>query len=168
VRLSLIPVFLAVALSSGDGQSLTAALLFFGIAWGDQLDGLLARLTEQYSRLGALMDPLTDRLLIVSGAVVAYHFELLPRWALIVLAARELLMLAVTQVGLRLGMRLDITMTGRWAVWPLMGALSLCLIAEGWVADAMLYAGLGLTLAATVQYLAQGLRFLRGRPSTST
>ena len=93
VRLALIPVFLVVALSSDDGQDTLAAVLFAVIGWGDYADGIAARVTRQYSRLGALMDPVTDRLLVVSGVVVCWHFELLPRWALAVLAARELLML---------------------------------------------------------------------------
>ena len=65
------------------------------IAWSDYLDGMAARVTGQYSRLGALLDPLTDRLLVISGVVVCWHFELLPRWALAVLAARELFMLVL-------------------------------------------------------------------------
>ena len=57
------------------------------IAAGDYLDGFLARVTGQYSRMGALLDPLVDRLTILAGAVVCWHFELLPRWALALLAA---------------------------------------------------------------------------------
>ena len=71
------------------------------IGWGDYADGIAARVTRQYSRLGALMDPVTDRLLVVSGVVVCWHFQLLPRWALAVLAARELLMLALGRYGHR-------------------------------------------------------------------
>ena len=71
VRLALIPVFLVSAFQSGDGQGALPATLFAVIGWGDYADGIAARLTRQYSRLGALMDPLTDRLLVISGIVVA-------------------------------------------------------------------------------------------------
>ena len=170
LRLALLPVFLAVALGSGDGRDPVAAILFVAIAWGDQLDGLAARLTGQYSRLGALLDPLTDRALVICGVVVCWHFALLPRWALAVLVAREVAMLALTQAGMRAGMDLRINMVGRWAVWPVMGAIALALIAETWVAVALLYAGLALTLWATAIYVADGVRFLQGRhrPSSST
>lgn len=170
VRLALLPVFLAVALGSGDGRDAWAAALFFAIAWGDQLDGLVARLTGQYSRLGALLDPLTDRALVIAGVAVCWHFELLPRWALAVLAGRELAMLALTQVGLRTGMDLRINMVGRWAVWPVMLAIFLALIVETRVAEAALYVGLALTLWATAIYVGDGVRFLRARrpPSSST
>lgn len=166
-RLALLPVFLALALDSGDGRDALAALLFLAIAWGDQLDGFVARVTGQYSRLGALLDPLVDRGLVLAGAVVCFHFDLLPRWALLALAARELFMLALTRYGMRRGMDVSINMVGRWAVWPIMLAIFLALLVETWVDDAFLLVGLALTLWATALYVREGLRFSR-RPSTST
>lgn len=167
VRIALIPVFLVLALGSGDGRDTTATILFAFIAASDYLDGMLARVTGQYSRLGALLDPLTDRLLVLSGAVVAWDFELLPRWALAVLAARELFMLVLTRLAMSRGIDLNVNMLGRWAVWPTMGALGLAMIVETWVSDVLLYVGLALTLAATAQYVQDGLRALRAT-STST
>ncbi len=167
VRLGLIPVFLVLALDSGDGRDTTATILFAFVAATDWLDGMAARITGQYSRLGALLDPLTDRLLVISGAIVAWDFHLLARWALLVLAAREAFMLLLTQVALRRGIDLNVNMLGRWAVWPVMGALGLAMITETWVSNAMLYVGLAMTLAATALYLQDGLRALR-QGSTST
>jgi cardiolipin synthase len=87
-----------------------------------------------------------------------------------VLAARELLMLILTQFGLRRGIDLSVNWIGRWAVWPTMSALGLAMITETWVSEALLYVGLAMTLAATALYLQDGLRQLRAgaRPSTST
>jgi cardiolipin synthase len=167
VRLGLVPVFLAIALSSGDGRSTTAAVIFAVIGGTDYLDGMTARITGQYSRLGALLDPLTDRALVISGVVVAWKFELLPRWALAVLALRELLMLILTQVALRLDIDLKINMVGRWAVWPTMFSLFLVMLVDSWVCDALLYLGLALTLWATALYFRDGLQGLRARPSSS-
>ena len=160
-RLALVPVFLAVGLSSGDGRSGLAFVLFAIIAWSDYFDGMAARITGQYSRLGALLDPLTDRLLVVAGAIVAWNYETLPRWALAVLAAREALMLVLTQVALRRGLDINVTMLGRWAVWPVMSALALALVIESDVLNVVLYVGLAMTLAATVRYLQDGVRALR-------
>ena len=108
-RLALVPVFLVVGLSSGDGRSGLAFALFAFIAWSDYFDGMAARITGQYSRLGALLDPLTDRLLVVAGAVVAWHYETLPRWALAVLAAREVL-----NVVLYVGLAMTLAATARY------------------------------------------------------
>jgi cardiolipin synthase (CMP-forming) len=160
-RIALIPVFLVLALGSGDGRVASASIVYAVIGGTDYLDGLAARLTGQYSRLGVLLDPLTDRLLVVSGAVVCWHFELLPRWALAVLAGRELFMLAVTQAGLRRGLDLEVKMIGRWAVWPTMFSLFLAMVSVTWVAEALLYLGLAMTLAATALYVRDGLQALR-------
>ena len=163
VRIGLVPVFLVIALDSGDGREATASLLYAIIGGSDYLDGMAARLTGQYSRLGTLLDPLTDRLLVVSGVVVAWHFELLPRWALAVLAARELVMLVLTQVALRRGMDLKVNMVGRWAVWPTMFSIFLAMVSVTWVAEVLLYIGLAMTLWATVIYFRDGFQHLGGR-----
>jgi cardiolipin synthase (CMP-forming) len=168
IRLALLPVFLVMAFSSDDGRELEVAMVYWLIAIGDQLDGLLARVTGQYSRLGALLDPLTDRALVLCGAIVCWHFELLPRWALAVLGLRELFMLALTQYGMRRGMDLKINMVGRWAVWPVMFAIFLTLLADTWVADVSLYLGLVLTLWATAIYVKDGIDFASNTPSSST
>ena len=124
-----------LAYSSDDGTSFAAAMVFWAIAAGDYLDGLLARVTGQYSRMGALLDPLVDRLTILSGAVVCWSFELLPRWLLVVLALRELAMLTLAQYGLRHGVDIEVNWPGRISVFPIMGGIWLALFAPGWVAD---------------------------------
>jgi cardiolipin synthase len=164
-RLALLPVFLIVALSSKDGQSTGAFVIYATVAGTDYLDGMAARITGQYSRLGTLLDPLTDRALVISGAIVCWKFDLLPRWALAVLAARELLMLVLTRIAFKRGLELEVKMLGRWAVWPVMSALALALVTDGWVPEVTLYVGLALTLGATAEYLADGWRYLR--PSSS-
>ena len=112
MRLLGIPVFLVLALSSPDGMDTLATILFAVIGWADYLDGFAARLTGQYSRLGALLDPIIDRLLIISGMVVCFHFSLLPRWAIVLVVARELFMLALSRYGLRRGVELEINWLG--------------------------------------------------------
>jgi cardiolipin synthase len=166
VRLALIPVFLVLALSSGDGRSAPASIVYAVVGGSDYLDGIAARVTGQYSRLGVLLDPVTDRLLVVSGVIVCWRFDLLPRWALAVLLAREVLMLVLSQIGLRHGVDIEVNMVGRWGVWPTMFSLFLAMVSVTWVADALLYLGLAMTLVATAMYLRDGIEVMR-RPSSS-
>jgi phosphatidylglycerophosphate synthase len=161
LRVGLLAAFLVVALSSDDGRVTAATACFTVAAGGDYLDGLLARLTGQYSRLGTLMDPFVDRAVILAGAVVAWKFELLPRWALGILACRELVMLVLVGLGLRRGLDIKINWAGRIAVWPAMGAVGLTLIADVWLAEALLYAGLAGVLGASAIYVRDGLHELR-------
>lgn len=163
VRLAMLPVFLVLAFSSPDGRDPVAAFLFAAIAASDYLDGILARVTGQFSRLGALMDPLVDRLLVLSGVVVSWHFELLPRWALGVLAVREIAMLALSQWALRHGLELRINWFGRWGVWPAMAAPFLAMAGAQTAAEVCLYVGLTLALVATAFYLHAGRGVLEHR-----
>jgi cardiolipin synthase (CMP-forming) len=162
-RLAGIPVFLAVALSSHNGHDALAAVLFAVIGWADYLDGFAARLTGQYSRLGALLDPIVDRLLIVSGMVVAWDFSLLPRWAIAVAVARELFMLGLSRYGLARGVELKINWAGRIGVAPTMGAPFLAIAGVHWLAVVMLYIGLALSLTASGLYVRRGLREVRAQ-----
>jgi hypothetical protein len=86
---------------------------------------------------------------------------------LVVLAVRELFMLALSRYGLSRGMDLSINMVGRWAVWPIMLAVFLALLVDTWVDDAFLLLGLVLTLWATALYVREGVLFSRA-PSSST
>jgi cardiolipin synthase len=160
-RLALIPVFLVVALSSSDGTDALAVVLFAVIGFSDYLDGFTARLTGQYSRLGTLLDPIVDRLLVISGMVVAFHFSLLPRWAIIVVIARELFMLGLSRYALRKGVEIEINWPGRIGVAPTMGAPFFAMAGVHWLALVMLYCGMTLSLVATVLYVRHGLRATR-------
>jgi cardiolipin synthase len=166
IRLALIPVFLAVELSSDSGTGALGAVLFAVIGWSDYLDGIAARVTRQYSRMGALLDPIVDRLLVLSGVIVCWNFELLPRWALALLAARELFMLGLARYALSRGVDLKINWLGRWGVWPVFGALFFAMCAVHPLALACLYVGLALAFGASVLYVRDGLRQARHQGST--
>jgi cardiolipin synthase (CMP-forming) len=161
LRLAGLPVFLVLAYSSDDGTSFAAAMVFWAIAAGDYLDGFLARVTGQYSRMGALLDPLIDRLTILAGAVVCWNFELLPRWLLVVLALRELAMLFLAQYGLRHGVDIEVNWPGRISVFPIMGGIWLALFAPGWAATALVVWGTVMAILATVLYARTGVRATR-------
>jgi cardiolipin synthase len=156
VRLALVPVFLILALQSEDGTDALPAILYAGIAWADYLDGIAARLTGQYSKFGALLDPVIDRALILAGLAVIWHFETLPRWALAVLALREIVQLAYGQWALRHGIDLKVNWLGRAGVWPAMTAVFAALVGLETVAEICLYLAIVLLWGATALYIREG------------
>ena len=167
-RLAGIPAFLAVAFSSSDGMDALAVVLFAGIGWADYLDGFAARLTGQYSRLGAMLDPIVDRLLVISGMAVVWRFNLLPRWAIAVVIARELFMLGLSRYGIRRGVELKINWPGRLGVAPTMGAPFFAMAGLHSIALVMLYVGMTLALWATVLYVRHGIAETRAGGSVET
>jgi cardiolipin synthase len=163
-RAALIPALLVFAYASNDGTTAGTGICFFFAGAGDYADGITARITGQYSRMGAILDPVLDRLLALSGLAVCWSFELLPRWLVALVVAREALMLVLGQAWLRRGLALVINWPGRVAVGPTLFGIWLALLGLRAPAEGFLYAGITLALIATGYYLRDGMRQLgRGR-----
>jgi cardiolipin synthase len=92
--------------------------------------------------------------------VVVWRFTLLPRWAIAVVVARELLMLVLSRYAIRRGVELKINWPGRLAVAPTMGAPFFAIAGVHWLALVMLYVGMVLALLATIRYVQRGLQQL--------
>lgn len=160
-RAALIPVILILEYRSRSGTDAAAGICFFLAGAGDYADGIAARLTGQYSRLGALLDPALDRLLAIAGLAVCWSYELLPRWLVAIVVAREALVLIVAQAWVRRGIALRINWPGRIAVGPTLFGIWLALLGVRGVAEGFLYVGIVLALLATAYYLRDGMRQIR-------
>lgn len=159
-RLAALPVFGVLAFGSGDGRDGIATAIYWLVAAGDYADGFIARATGQYSRMGAILDPIVDRLTILLGAAVCWHFELLPRWALVALAARELATLAIAQYGLRRGYDISVNWLGRIAVFPVMASIFFAMVSDSIAWEIMLITGVALGVLSTLAYGREGMRRL--------
>ena len=157
LRLAAIPLFLYLAWESDDGRYAPATLVYVAITTGDYLDGFLARATGQYSRMGALLDPVVDRAAVLAGAAVCWHFELLPRWALAVLAVREVVTLVLAQLALRRGVDIEVNWIGRIGVFAVFASIGLSLMLESWAIDALFILGVAISVGATWVYVRAGL-----------
>jgi cardiolipin synthase len=113
------------------------------------------------------MDPITDRLLVLAGVIVCWRFQLLPRWALALLAARELIMLGLARYGLKRGLDLRINWPGRLAVAPVLGSLFFAMVGLETLAEVLLYVGLTCALLASGLYVRSGIQQLRERRASS-
>ena len=89
-RLCLVPVFFVLLL---DGYDLLAAVVFAIAAGTDFVDGQIARRTNCVSRLGQLLDPAVDRILMISGVVGVCLVNRVPVWVVLLIAARDLYLL---------------------------------------------------------------------------
>jgi cardiolipin synthase len=160
-RAALIPLFLIFEYSSPDGTDALGGLCFFLAGGGDYADGIAARLTGQYSRLGALLDPLIDRALVLAGVAVCWSYDLLPHWAIAALLVREVLMLAVAPLWVRRGIELRINWPGRIAVGPTMFGIWMALLGLRGVAEGFFFPGLALSWVAFALYFRDGMRGIR-------
>jgi len=122
-RLFLIPVFVALMVQAGDSHSWPAGILFGVAGATDQIDGFLARRWRVESRFGKIADPLADRLMIDAAVILLVAYGRLPWAALVVIGARDLLLLAGWRVLAPRGIDLDVNAIGKTATWVLYAAI---------------------------------------------
>jgi len=91
LRIVAVPVFLILVTYERWGAALC---LFLGAGITDAVDGVLARLTDSRSDLGASLDPLADKLLLVSSFVILTMTGVIPVWLMILVLTRDVVILA--------------------------------------------------------------------------
>ncbi len=171
LRLCLVPVFLVFLLR---GHDFIATLLFGIAAVTDFLDGMIARRTNRVSKVGQVLDPAVDRILMIAGVVGAFLVGRLPLWTIILIFLRDFCMLAggiflISRYHIRIAVvypgkvstaLLFIGFVGLLLNWPLIGGLGICdfpwlpgfnmnMVSWGiW----LVYAGMLLAIGVTVYY----------------
>ncbi len=122
LRLIGVPVFLwLVLVVKADGWAF-ALLVASGVT--DYLDGKLARLLDQYSRLGALLDPFVDRLYLVATLLGLLVRGILPWPFVVVLIGRDLVLTATLPIYRRRALKPpEVIYLGKAATFALMSAL---------------------------------------------
>ena len=118
-RLAVIPVFVLLMVQAGDAHSWPAGILFGAAGATDQIDGFLARLWHVESRFGKIADPLADRLMIDAAVILLVAYGRLAWVALVVVAARDLLLLVGWRILAPRGIDLDVNLVGKAATWLL-------------------------------------------------
>lgn len=161
VRLLGVPLFLYLVLvPHADGWALTI-LIVSGIT--DWADGKLARLLDQYTRLGAILDPLVDRLYVVTTLVALVARGIIPWWLAAILIGRELVLAPTLSVYSRRGLPPpEVLYLGKGATFLLMCALPLLLGAVAVPSAAPLVEPLGWAalIWGTVLYVWTGLLYV--------
>jgi CDP-diacylglycerol--glycerol-3-phosphate 3-phosphatidyltransferase len=159
-RFAAIPVFIALELDADGGKSWPAAIVFTAAAVTDQLDGWLARRWQVESRFGTVADPLADRLMIDAAVVLLWYHDRLPWIALLLILARDLVLVAGYKLVVPRGYELSVSFLGKVATWVLYASLALMLVtSEG--ADlpyVLFWIGLALAMIAGAFYIVSAFR----------
>ncbi|MEY8461167.1 CDP-alcohol phosphatidyltransferase family protein [Eggerthellaceae bacterium 24-137] len=180
VRLLMVPLYLFLLL---HGQNLAATLVFATAAATDFLDGQIARRTHTVSRLGQLLDPAIDRILMVTGVLGVFLVGRIPLWVIIVVVVRDAYLLTGgAWLISRYRIRVPVIYPGKFATtflfigfsglllnWPLIPGLGWCDFSwlPGFNGEAVswgiwfIYAGLVLSLGVTVYYSVCAARRLK-------
>ena len=178
VRLALIPVFVWLLFGAHETIWAASVLAFVGIT--DWVDGQLARRLNQVSELGKILDPVADRILMITAVISTAVVGAVPWWFAGLSLAREVLISAATIMLAALGAkRIDVVFVGKAGTFALMVSYPLFLLGHGttswqaWVRVLAWIIGLiGLTLswAALIRYVGparEALRSGRARETTT-
>jgi CDP-diacylglycerol--glycerol-3-phosphate 3-phosphatidyltransferase len=162
-RLVLIPLFVALMVKAGDSPSWPAGVVFAVAGVTDQVDGFLARRWHVESRFGKIADPLADRLMIDAAVILLVAYGRLPWAGLVVIIARDLLLLIGWRVLAPRGIDLDVSVLGKAATWILYLAIGCRIVTSNsttwplW----LFWFGLAASVAAAVFYARDAWRELR-------
>jgi len=129
LRLVCVPLFLWLILSYQDNWALVV-LVLSGVS--DYLDGKIARHFNLVTRVGQLLDPLADRLYILSTLLGLAWREIIPWWLVAILVSREIFGTALLMVVRHYGYRaLPVHFIGKAATFDLLFAFPLILLGQG-------------------------------------
>jgi cardiolipin synthase len=168
LRIFCSPVFVGLVLY---GHYSWALAVFLGAGLTDALDGMIARVLNQQTVLGRYLDPLADKLLLVTAFLVLSFKGEIPVWVALVVVSRDVIISVGSLVIHLLRERVDITPTWIGKVTTVIQLVYIVAVLVGttapvpeWVLWSVLGAMVGLTVASGLHYVFRGVKILSVHP----
>lgn len=156
LRIFLVPILLVFLISPHGWYPIIAATIFIFAAFTDWLDGHLARTTNQITRLGQLLDPIADKLLVTATLVSLVGRQQVPAWVVAVLLCRELAITGLRALAADQRIIIAAATSGKYKmVFLIIGSLLLMVNLPPFYMPGMiaLYIGLILSVVSGVDYI---------------
>jgi CDP-diacylglycerol--glycerol-3-phosphate 3-phosphatidyltransferase len=157
-RLAAIPLLMVLLLVRFAGHDQLAAALFIVFSFTDTLDGQIARRRGIVSDLGKFLDPLADKLLVLSVLIVLVQEGLVAAWVVVVIFSRELLITIIRSVGASQGQVIGAAPLGKTKTVTQMGAVALLILQRPYpvlvpIADVAVVVAVIFTIVSGIDYL---------------
>lgn len=123
IRIFIVPLLVVVLLTPvvedwfGVTRYAFAIVLFLAAAITDFFDGHLARRRNQVSKLGILLDPVADKLLVSAALIVLVEKHLAPAWAVVIILGREFAVTGLRSIAAADGLVISANMSGKIKMW---------------------------------------------------
>jgi len=160
-RIVLVPLIMVFLISSSRVSVLIAAVIFVAASLTDWLDGRMARRWNQVTRLGTLLDPVADKLLVAAALVSLVNVEMLAAWTAVVIIGRELAVTGLRGVALSMGTVVPASSLGKAKTVSQYVAITVLILEKGVSPDleifhlisrGVLWIALALTVISGVDY----------------
>jgi CDP-diacylglycerol--glycerol-3-phosphate 3-phosphatidyltransferase len=178
-RVLMVPVLMVAMLADNPASDIIAIVVFLAAAGSDSLDGYIARRRHQTTVMGAFLDPLADKLLVIAALVTLVQLSELSAWVAMVVIARELAVSGLRMVAAVQNVVISASMWGKIKTTSQMVAVAALIIEPRWLKPEWTLGGrsvtwylvmimLVLTVLSGVDYFVRARRQLRGRLSEKT
>jgi CDP-diacylglycerol--glycerol-3-phosphate 3-phosphatidyltransferase len=160
-RIVLVPLIIVFLISSDRVHVLIAAVIFIAASVTDWLDGRMARRWNQVTRLGTLLDPVADKLLVAAALVALVQVEMIDAWVAVVIIGRELAVTGLRGVALSMGVVVPASAFGKAKTVSQYLAITVLILDKGvpgeyvpfhLVSTASLWIAVALTVLSGVDY----------------
>jgi CDP-diacylglycerol--glycerol-3-phosphate 3-phosphatidyltransferase len=128
IRIAMIPVILAFTYYEGRVNSFVAAMLFAVTGATDFLDGWVARRTGAVTVVGKFLDPLADKLIVMSILIMLVHLGRVPAWLVILILAREFTVTGLRTMAMSEGIVIGAGQEGKYKTSIQIAAISFLLL----------------------------------------
>jgi CDP-diacylglycerol--glycerol-3-phosphate 3-phosphatidyltransferase len=164
-RILLVPVLVAALLSEAGSGDVLAAIVFIVASFTDALDGWIARRRKSESTFGKLMDPLADKLLVVSAIVSLVALERLSAVVAMVIIAREFAVTGLRQLAMEEGHVIPASLWGKLKTVTQIAMVLVLIIVDdrGLAVDVLVWVTVVVTVASGADYFFNFRSLLRAR-----
>ena len=154
VRIALIPLFVYLLFMPAQTFRLAAAALFSVLCLTDAIDGYLARKLNAASTFGKYIDPLSDKILVITALLGLIELKAVSSIPVMIIVAREFMVSAFRLSAAAKGIVIPAELLGKWKTVFQMAAVVFLLM--GWpYADALLWIAVILTVLSGIDYMAR-------------
>jgi len=113
-RMTLVPLFLYLLYYENRHNSFLAAAIYSLAALTDWVDGWLARVSGKVTTLGKFLDPLADKIIVLSALVMLVRLGRAPVWVVVIIVAREFLISGLRTIAVSEGLVISASQGGKW------------------------------------------------------
>jgi CDP-diacylglycerol--glycerol-3-phosphate 3-phosphatidyltransferase len=161
VRVLVIPIILILLFSSGRLYQFIAALLFLLAAVTDTVDGYLARRCGMVTTLGKFLDPLADKLLIVTVLIALIPARAVPFWMVIVIVGREIAVTGLRGIAVSQGIVIAASPLGKYKTVFEVASICFLILNGDYFGLSFRFIGMGLLWVALILAVFSAIDYFR-------
>lgn len=150
IRIVAIPVLVILLLYPEELYRVLTAIIFFLAAITDTIDGYIARSRGMVTTLGKFLDPLADKLLIVTALIALIPARDVPVWMVIVIVGREIAVTGLRGIAVSQGIVIAASQLGKYKTFFEGGAVFFLILAGNYFSVSFRYVGMVLLWIALI------------------